>query len=120
MTKKKKTKSIWDSYNSKGLAHLPKMKNIGWKGNPNQNPKNVLQEYCQKFYYPLPEYRLIKSEGPTYEPIYTVAVIGEVEINHKVVSLYLTAEGSTIYLAEFKAAEKACDMLELKYRPIEI
>lgn len=118
MTKKKKT--VWDSYNSKGLAHLPKMKNIGWKGNPNQNPRNVLQEYCQKFYYPPPKYRLIKSEGPTHEPIYTVAVIGEVGINDKDVRLYLTAEGSTKTLAELKAAEKACDMLELKYMPNEI
>ena len=112
-----KKKSIWDdNFNSK-LKHLPKMKNVGWKGDPNRNAKNILQEYCQKFRYPLPEYNLIKTEGSSHEPWFIVAVIVEVGINNKSEKLYLTGEGNAVIFAEFKAAEKACDMLELEYKP---
>ena len=39
-----------------------KAKNIGWKGDPNRNAKNILQEYCQKFNFPLPKYKIITEK----------------------------------------------------------
>ena len=112
----KKVDSIWDHYDSKGLAHIPKSKNEDWKGDPNRNAKNILQEYCQKFYYPPPEYKLIIKEGTPHDPLFTAVVIGEVEINHKTEKLFLTGKGHSIIHAQFKAAEKACDMLGLEYK----
>ncbi len=111
MTKKKKEESIWDSFNPEGLMHIPKSKNLNWKGDPSRNAKNTLQEYCQKFFYPLPEYKLIRKEGELLNPLFIVAVIGEVGINYKTEKLYTTGEGRARVFAELKAAEKACDML---------
>lgn len=87
----KKEKDI--SFDLEGLKHLPKFKNVNWKGDPNRNAKNILQEYCQKFHYPLPEYKIIRKEGELNNPLFTVAVIGEVRINYKTKKLYLTGEG---------------------------
>ena len=104
----------------KELKHLGKSKNRGWKGDPSRNAKNILQEYYQKFYYPLPEYKLIKKEEALHKPLFTVAVIGEVGKNLKTEDLYLTGEGPSRIYAELKAAEKACDMLGLKYNSSDI
>ena len=113
----KKVDDFWnDNFDIDGLAHIPKSKNVGWKGDPNRKAKNILQEYCQKFYYPRPKYKLIIKEGTPHDSLFTAVVIGEVGINHKTEKLFLTGKGHSIIHAQYKAAEKACDMLGLKYK----
>ena len=104
---------IWINFDPND--HVPKRKNVGWKGSHKRNAKNILQEYCQKFYYPLPEYKVINND----EPLFTIGgVIGGVGINYKSEELFtITSEAPSIFQAEFKAAERACDMLRLKYKP---
>ena len=93
-------------------------KNKGWNGDPNMNAKNILQEYCQKFKYSIPKYWRIKTDGSLHAQIFTVSVIGKMG-SYKSEEMKFTGVGRTTKFAEIKAAEKACDKLELKYRPIE-
>jgi ribonuclease-3 len=45
-----------------------------------ENPKSSLQEYVQGQGLPAPVYRVISSEGPDHDPVFTVEVlvVGEV------------------------------------------
>lgn len=71
-----------------------------------RNPKSQLQEWAQKNREgTVPEYSLLRSEGPDHQRRYTasVALDGE-EIGQ--------GEGSSIKAAEMAAAEKALDLLK--------
>ncbi len=64
------------------------------------DPKTLLQEISQQLYKKLPEYKLIKKEGPPHLPTFTVSV--------KVVNLNkINSKGSSIREAERNAAEIA-------------
>jgi len=81
----------------------------------NKNAKNVLQEYCQKNFLPIPEYDLISREGPDHKPIFTVEASARVIINGKIEIKTANGMGSTKKAAEIKAAEKIYDILKLNY-----
>ena len=62
------------------------------------DPKTLLQEISQQLYKKLPEYKLIKKEGPSHSPTFTVSV--------KVINLNkINSKGSSIREAERNAAE---------------
>lgn len=54
--------NLWDK-------HLTKFKV------PPKDPKSELQEMVQKQNYPLPEYQLIKTDGPSHAPLFTMKII---------------------------------------------
>ena len=69
-----------------------------------QDSKTKLQELSQKKSRKLPEYNLIKKEGPSHSPIFTVSL--------KVLSLKkIKASGSSIREAEKNAAKTALTLL---------
>ena len=64
------------------------------------DPKTLLQEISQQLYKKLPEYKLIKKEGPPHSPTFTVSV--------KMVNLNkINSKGTSIRDAERNAAEIA-------------
>jgi len=73
-----------------------------------KNPINELQELCQKAKVPLPQYNLVKKEGPEHNPLYHVEC--KVNLGQK---LY-TSRGSGRNLKEAKkmAAEKILNLIE--------
>ena len=71
------------------------------------DPKTLLQEISQQLYKKLPEYKLIKKEGPPHLPTFTVSV--------KVVNLNkINSKGSSIREAERNAAEIALKKINEK------
>ena len=71
------------------------------------DPKTLLQEMSQQLYKKLPEYKLIKKEGPPHSPTFTVSV--------KVVNLNkINSKGSSIREAERNAAEIALKKINEK------
>ncbi len=71
------------------------------------DPKTTLQEYSQQKSKKLPEYKLLKKEGPSHNPTFTITL--------KVLELKkITAKGTSIREAERKAAREALDILNEK------
>ena len=71
------------------------------------DPKTSLQEISQQLYKKLPEYKLVKKEGPSHSPKFTVSV--------KVINLNkIKSTGSSIREAERNAAELALNKLNEK------
>jgi len=71
------------------------------------DPKTLLQEISQQFYKKLPEYKLIKKEGPSHSPTFTVSV--------KVINLNkINSKGLSIREAERNAAELALHKINEK------
>ncbi len=71
------------------------------------DPKTLLQEISQQIYKKLPEYKLIKKEGPPHSPTFTVSV--------KVVNLNkINSKGFSIRDAERNAAEIALKKINEK------
>ena len=71
------------------------------------DPKTTLQEISQQKVKRLPDYKLIKKEGPSHAPVFTIAL--------KVLDLNkITAKGSSIREAERKAANKALIIINEK------
>ena len=71
------------------------------------DPKTLLQEISQQLYKKLPEYKLIKKEGPPHSPIFTVSV--------KVVNFNkINSKGSSIREAERNSAEIALKKIDEK------
>ena len=68
------------------------------------NPKSWLQEITQKKYNKLPEYLLIKKEGSSHSPKFTVSLTA---LNFK----NIQAKGSSIREAEINAAKKVLSLL---------
>jgi ribonuclease-3 len=64
---------------------------------PPKDPKTALQEWAQGRGRPLPTYRLVQTEGPPHQPIFTVAVAVEGEGEE-------AASGASKRLAESAAA----------------
>ena len=72
-----------------------------------QDFKTKLQELSQQKSKKLPEYNLIKKEGPSHSPIFTVSL--------KVLSLKkIKASGSSIREAEKNAAKIALSLIDEK------
>ena len=69
--------------------------------------KTKLQEISQKKSKKLPEYNLVKKEGPSHSPLFTVSL--------KVLNLKkIKSSGTSIREAEKNAAKKALDLLNEK------
>ncbi len=69
--------------------------------------KTTLQELSQQKLKKLPEYKLIRKEGPPHSPIFTVSL--------NVLNLQkIKAKGSSIREAETKAASKALELINEK------
>ena len=71
------------------------------------NPKSWLQEITQKKYNKLPEYLLIKKEGSSHSPKFTVSLTA---LNFK----NIQANGNSIREAEINAAKKVLSLLDEK------
>ena len=71
------------------------------------DPKTLLQEISQRLYKKLPEYKLLKKEGPSHSPTFTVSV--------KVININkINSKGSSIREAERNAAEIALHKINEK------
>ena len=71
------------------------------------DPKTSLQEISQQKSKKLPEYKLLKKDGPPHSPIFTISL--------KVLNLKkIQSKGSSIREAEKKAAEVALDLINEK------
>ena len=55
----------------------PELEEIFQQGLPPENPKSQLQEYVQALGQPAPRYRLLSTEGPDHQPVFTVEVTVE-------------------------------------------
>ena len=75
--------------------------------NEEVDPKSKLQEFNQKKYKKLPEYKLIKKEGTPHSPQFTISLNAMDFKNIK-------AKGSSIREAEKKAAKKILKLLNEK------
>ena len=72
-----------------------------------QDPKSKLQELSQQKFKKLPEYKLIKKEGPSHSPIFTISL--------KVLNLKkIQSIGSSIREAEKNAAKIALSLFNVK------
>ena len=72
-----------------------------------QDFKTKLQELSQQKSKKLPEYKLLKKEGPSHSPVFTVSL--------KVLSLKkIKSSGSSIRDAEKNAAKTALNLLNEK------
>ena len=72
-----------------------------------QDPKTMLQELSQQKLKKLPEYKLIKKEGPSHSPTFTISL--------KVLNLKkIISSGSTIRDAEKNAASIALKLINEK------
>ena len=98
-------------------THIPKDWDYDWKGEPSKDAKSILQEYCQKWGYSIPEYKeILHQEEIQSHHHYTVAVILEARIDNEDKELYLLGGGRSKKKAGFNAAEKACDIIGLEYK----
>ena len=87
-------KKFWDPYIDVDVSDI-------------QDPKTKLQELSQQKLKKLPEYKLLKKEGPPHSPLFTVSL--------KVLNLKLiTAKGESIRDSEKKAANKAIKIINEK------
>ena len=68
------------------------------------DPKTALQEFSQQKEKKLPEYKIIKKEGPSHSPIFTVSLK---VLNFKKIN----STGSSIREAEKKAASEALKLI---------
>ncbi|MEE9379048.1 MAG: ribonuclease III domain-containing protein [Candidatus Lokiarchaeia archaeon] len=87
----------------------------------NQNAKNVLQQLFQKEYKSpdlLPDYNDFDKEGPANEPTFTVRLNESISIRGKTYKLKVKEFAGKQRIAEIKAAEKACDLIYLRYNKI--
>jgi ribonuclease-3 len=75
-----------------------------------RNPINLLQEYCQKRGYDLPEYRLISKKGKEHEPIYVIECL--VKIN--AIEYKGEGKGRNKKQARMEAAEVVNKQLKIK------
>lgn len=50
------------------------------RGTPSGNPKGLLQEHLQGQGQPSPRYRLVSTEGPDHDPVFTVEVLAGEEV----------------------------------------
>ena len=96
-----------------GFANAKKFINVFWgpyfdiKELNIQDPKTQLQELSQQKIKKLPEYKLIKQEGPSHSPIFTVSL--------KVLNIKkIKGTGSSIREAEKNAASIALKLLNEK------
>ena len=72
-----------------------------------QDPKTKLQELSQQQFKKLPDYNLIKREGPSHSPTFTISL--------KVLNLKkIISSGSTIRDAEKNAASIALKLINEK------
>ena len=71
------------------------------------DPKTKLQEITQKKYKKLPEYSLLKKEGPPHSPKFTIS-LNALTFNN------IQAKGSSIRDAEKKAAKKILSLINEK------
>ncbi len=60
-------------------AMEPELEEFFQQGLPPENPKSQLQEYVQALGRPAPRYRLLSTEGPDHQPVFTVEVTVEDE-----------------------------------------
>ena len=60
-------------------AMEPELEEFFRQGSPPENPKSRLQEYVQALGRPAPLYRLVSTEGPDHQPVFTVEVMLEDE-----------------------------------------
>ena len=87
-------KKFWDPYIDVDVSDI-------------QDPKTKLQELSQQKLKKLPEYKLLKKEGPPHSPLFTVSL--------KVLNLkIITAKGESIRDAEKNAANKAIEIINEK------
>ncbi len=87
-------KKFWDPYIDVDFSDI-------------QDPKTKLQELSQQKLKKLPEYKLLKKEGPSHSPLFTVSL--------KVLNLkIITAKGESIRDAEKNAANKAIKIINEK------
>ncbi len=70
-----------------------------------KDSKSELQEWCQKNQFPLPEYRLMKEEGPDHRKKFRMGIF----IDNKFIS---AGEGMTKKSASQTAAQKALSLLQ--------
>lgn len=72
-----------------------------------KDSKSELQELCQEKHLPLPEYRVIKEEGPDHQKWFQVGIY----IKNKLISV---GDGKTKKSASQVAAQKALSILQKK------
>ncbi len=72
------------------------------------NPKNRLQEFCQKRRLDLPSYKVVGREGFDHDPIYQV----ECTLQYKNKEYTSIGEGRRVKIAEYDAAEDVLEQLE--------
>ena len=60
-------------------AMEPELEEFFRQGLPPENPKSQLQEYVQALGRPAPRYKLLSTEGPDHQPVFTVEVTVEDE-----------------------------------------
>ena len=93
-----------------GLSEVVRIVNFYWKDLIENidfnyvNPKTSLQELSQKKFNQAPKYEIIKQEGSSHEPIFTVQVI--------VQGVSETAQGKSIKEAEKISARKMLNKLK--------
>ncbi len=86
-------------------AMEPELEVFFQQGLPPENPKSQLQEYVQASGRPTPRYRILSTEGPDHQPVFTVEVTVEDEAVGE-------GRGGNRADAERSAAEDALGRLE--------
>lgn len=84
----------------------PEIEDIGRRRGRIENPKSRLQEMVQGMGLSTPHYRLVSTEGPDHQPVFTVEVL----VDERVLGL---GKGSKKTDAERAAAEVALDQCEV-------
>lgn len=94
----------WKAVRKIFSRHFVHLLDIDLSGRHEQNPKGVLQEYCQKKGWDTPAYRIVDTEGPAHDRRYIVEVMAG---SH----LCATGRGPNKKTAEKDAAFKALNTL---------